>query len=179
MDETIGLVIGSVLVNSFGLLGNLIICVYGSSVIVIGPMLLAGFIAYWLRKYYMRSQIEVTRYEKSTNSPIVTGFISTISGLATIRAYQLSSNFTHRQTSSLDLNKRVRLTRAAMNSWFSVNLTYVSFMINMASIGYCLLSANSNPALAGLLMTYALTLSSDITKTTDRITLFESKLISL
>jgi len=66
-----------------------------------------------------------------------------------------------------------------MSSWFSVNLTYVSFMINMASIGYCLLSANSNPALAGLLMTYALTLSSDITKTTDRITLFESKLISL
>jgi len=62
MDETIGLVIGSLLLNGFGLLSNLIICIYGSSVLVLGPMLLAGFIAYWLRKYYMRSQIEVARF---------------------------------------------------------------------------------------------------------------------
>jgi len=37
----------------------------------------------------MKTQREVIRIEAKTNSPIVSGFISTIHGLATIRAYKV------------------------------------------------------------------------------------------
>jgi hypothetical protein len=79
----------------------------------------------------------------------------------------------------LDTNKRVRITKAGMDSWFSINLTYLSFFINMGSIGYCLLSDNTNASLAGLLMSYAINLSSDIINTTNNISSFEGKSISL
>ena len=55
----------------------------------------------------------------------------------------------------------------------------MSFFINMGSIGYCLLSSNTNASLAGLLMNYAINLSSDINTTTNNITQFESKIVSL
>jgi hypothetical protein len=98
--------------------------------------------------------------------------MSTISGLSSIRAYKMSGNFTSNQIKYLDINKRVRLTKVGMQSWFSVNLTYISFFINMGSIGYCLLSDNANASLAGLLMNYAINLSSDIINFTNTFTIF-------
>lgn len=88
--------------------------------------------------------------------------MSSISGLSTIRAYQKQGDFINRQIIFIDNNKRVRLNKAALESWFSISLTYLSFLVNMAAIGYCILSTNDNPSLAGLLMNYALNLSSDI-----------------
>jgi hypothetical protein len=62
----------------------------------------------------------------------------------------------------IDINKKVRLNKSALESWFSLTLTYLSFLISMTAIGYCILSSNDNPSLAGLLMNYAVGLSTDI-----------------
>ena len=91
----------------------------------------------------------------------------------------MTNEFTDKQMRSLDINKRVRLTKAGMESWFSINLTYLSFLINMVSIGYSILSDNPNASLAGLLMNYAITLSSTVINLTNDIAVFESKVISL
>ena len=37
----------------------------------------------------MKTKREVARFQKSTNSPVVSGFMSSISGLASIRAYKV------------------------------------------------------------------------------------------
>lgn len=66
-----------------------------------------------------------------------------------------------------------------MESWFSVNLTYLSFIINMASVGYCIFTDNTDAALAGLLMNYAVNLSSDIISVTNNFAIFQAKVISL
>jgi ABC-type multidrug transport system fused ATPase/permease subunit len=66
-----------------------------------------------------------------------------------------------------------------MESWFSVNLTYLSFIINMASVGYCIFTDNTDAALAGLLMNYAVNLSSDIISVTNNVAIFQAKVISL
>ena len=52
-------------------------------------MVVVAIAAGSLRNYYMKTQREAARYEKSTNSPIVSGFGSAVSGLATIRAYKM------------------------------------------------------------------------------------------
>ena len=49
----------------------------------------------------------------------------------------------------------------------------------MSAVGYCLLSSNNNASLAGLLMTYALSLSDDILFLTFTYAYFETKIISL
>jgi len=52
----------------------------------------------------------------------------------------MTQEFTNRQMIAFDHNKRVRLTKAGMDSWFSINLTYLSFVVNVIAIGYCLMS---------------------------------------
>ena len=76
------------LVSSFQLLGALAICIYTTTPFAIIPMIIVGYLANKLRKYYLKTSREATRFEKSTNSPVVSGFLSAISGLPTIRAYQ-------------------------------------------------------------------------------------------
>lgn len=76
------------LLGFFELVSVLIICVYASSALALVPMAIVGYLSNQVRRYYMRAQRELTRFEKSTNSPVVSGFISTISGLSSIRAYK-------------------------------------------------------------------------------------------
>ena len=90
LDEVMGYKVGNLLVNSFNLLGNLAICAYSSTPLIFIPIAVVAYVCFKFRLYYMKTQIEVARFEKSTNSPIVTGFISTISGLSSIRAYRMT-----------------------------------------------------------------------------------------
>lgn len=89
LDETIGYALGNCLTNLFSLIGTLSICIYGSTPFMIIPCVIIIFLCNKLRGYYMKTQREVIRIEAKTNSPIVSGFISTIHGLATIRAYKV------------------------------------------------------------------------------------------
>lgn len=79
----------------------------------------------------------------------------------------------------IDINKKVRLNKSALECWFSLSLTYLSFIVNMSAIGYCILSSNENASLAGLLMNYALSLSSDIIGFIMSIATFETKIVCL
>lgn len=111
LDEAIGFAFGGCFVNVFQLLGNLVICVYASTPIILAPM--AVFIAccFYLKAYYMRTQRECVRLENISNSPIVSGFSETINGLPTIRAYKLEAKFVDRQAGLVNTNKRNRLAR--------------------------------------------------------------------
>jgi ABC-type multidrug transport system fused ATPase/permease subunit len=110
----------------------------------------------------MRTQREVIRIEAKTNSPIVSGFVSAIHGLATIRAYQVESEFLEAQMRKIEINKGSRITREALESWFAFRLTMLSFCISVLSIGWAMLDTSISPALVGLLLSYAFTLNDDI-----------------
>jgi ATP-binding cassette subfamily C (CFTR/MRP) protein 1 len=59
----------------------------------------------------MKTQRECVRLDNITSSPIVSGFLSTINGIETIRAYNLEEKFLHMQIQKVDQNKRIRVTR--------------------------------------------------------------------
>jgi ATP-binding cassette subfamily C (CFTR/MRP) protein 1 len=142
-------------------------------------MIIVSIMAMQVRKYYMKTQRETVRYEKITNSPIVSGFMSSINGLSSIRAYKMQSFFLESQMVTTDKNKRVRLSKAGLENWFCNVLGFMSYLINMPCIGYCMLSNNTNPSLMGLLMVYALSLSDCMVSMTLSSAYFETKLVSL
>jgi ATP-binding cassette subfamily C (CFTR/MRP) protein 1 len=72
----------------FQIIGTLAICIYTTTPIALVPIVFVAYLSNKTRKYYLKTQREISRYEKSTNSPAISGFLSTISGLSTIRAYQ-------------------------------------------------------------------------------------------
>lgn len=105
----------------------------------------------------------MARFEKTTNSPVVSGFLSTISGLSTIRAYHKELEFSAWQFEYFDINKKVRLTKSGLKNWFANTLSYLCFLISMPCIAYCMFSSESDPSIIGLLMTYGLYLVFNVT----------------
>ena len=119
------------------------------------------------------------RLENITNSPIVSGFTSAVNGVGTIRAYNLEQEFLHNQIQKVDTNKRMRMGREALESWFSMRLAMLTFFINMSAIGYSILSNNQNAALLGLLLTYAMNLNEDIINSIFSYAYMETKMVSV
>jgi ATP-binding cassette, subfamily C (CFTR/MRP), member 1 len=179
LDETIMYSFLYLLISLFELLNTLTICVYTTSPLVVIPMLLIAYLANLLRKYYLRTQMEVSRFEKSTNSPVVSGLLSTISGLPTIRAYNKQTEFADLQYYHFDINKRVRLTKAGLENWFANALALLCFFINMPCIAYCMFSADNDSSVIGLLMTYALYLIFNVSGLVLSEADFETKLVSI
>ena len=114
LDETIGNALGNFLTNLFSLIGTITICIYGSTPSMATPTILVIFLCNRLRQYYMKTQREVLRIEAKSNSPIVSGFVSTINGLSTIRAYRVEEEFIDNQISKVEVNKGARITREAL-----------------------------------------------------------------
>lgn len=59
----------------------------------------------------------------------------------------------------------MRVSRGALQNWFALRLSLLSFFVNMSAIGYSILSNNENASLLGLLLTYAMNLNGDIINT--------------
>lgn len=55
----------------------------------------------------------------------------------------------------------------------------MSYIINISAIGYCLLSDQSNGALAGLLLAYAFTIDGNVTNLIYSLSNLETKMISV
>lgn len=166
------------LTNAFDLLGAFVICVYVTTPYVLIPIAVLSYSANLLRKYFLKTQREVTRFQQSTNSPVVSGLISTISGLSTIRAFKKESYFSEGQHNFYDVNKRVRLTKNGVKNWFANTLAYLCFMISMPCIAYCMFISEPDPAVMGLLMAYALTLTYNASRLILYQTDVETKLVS-
>lgn len=63
------------------------------------------------------------------------------------------------------MNKRNRITREALESWFSLRLAMLSFVINMGAIAYSIFNDNGNGSLAGLLLAYSLSINQNLVDT--------------
>ena len=142
--------------NVFDVIGTLAICVYSTSLLTLIPIVIVLYLANLMRKYYMKTQREVARYAKSTNSPVVSGFLSAIAGLSTIRAFKRERDFTTLQNADFDINKKVRLTESGLENWFANTLSILCFCISMPCIAYCMFGAKSDSSVIGLLMSYSL-----------------------
>lgn len=121
--------------------------------------------------------------ENISNSPIVSGFSETINGLPTLRAYELEQKFVERQTNLVNVNKRNRMTREAMESWFSQRLAWMSYFINITAIGYCIIASNYtnwiSGSMAGLLLAYAFSIDGNVIGLTYGLATLETKMISI
>ena len=88
--------------------------------------------------------------------------MSTISGLSTIRAFKNERLVSKTQMEYFDLNKTVRIDRSGLENWFSMNLAFLSFLIQLPVIAFSLFSPGTDPATMGLLMVYALKISKTV-----------------
>ncbi|GJY23507.1 multidrug resistance-associated protein 3 [Tanacetum coccineum] len=135
----------------------------------------------WLQQYYLPSAREMARLGGVCKGPVIQNFSETISGSTTIRSFDQQSRF---QDMNLKLNDdfaRPKFHAAAAMEWLGIRLdmlssfTFAAFLIFLISIP----EGTIDPSIAGLAVTYGLTLNTLQGWVVWTLTNLENKIISV
>ncbi|PKA64568.1 ABC transporter C family member 3 [Apostasia shenzhenica] len=131
--------------------------------------------------YYIVTARELTRLVGVRNAPIIQQFAETISGLATIRCFDKQLYFMSTNLQLIDAYLKPKFYNAAAMEWLCFRLDLLSSII----FAFCLAFLISlppgfiNPGVAGLAVTYGLTLSSLIAWVVWNLCYLENEIISV
>jgi len=105
----------------------------------------------------------MTRIETVTNSPILSNFGETLYGYTTIRCFNKQRDFIEKNHKLVDDNQNSYFWLESLNIWFSIRLQYISSLMMVVSLAFCIVYRHSTDATtAGLMLTYLLTLQGNI-----------------
>jgi ATP-binding cassette, subfamily C (CFTR/MRP), member 2 len=115
----------------------------------------------WLQLYYLPSAREMARLGGVCKGPVIQNFSETISGSTTIRSFDQQSRFQDMNMKLIDDYARPKFHVAAAMEWLGIRLdmlssfTFAAFLIFLISIP----EGTIDPSIAGLAVTYGLTLN--------------------
>lgn len=158
IDENLFRVITSFLSNTIKV-GFTLIIIVGSTWQFIFFIIPLGFIYKYYQKYYLASSRELRRLDSVSRSPIFAHFQETLSGVATIRAYNQMDRFTFLNRHNTDNNMRAYHPSVSANRWLAVRLEFIGSIIILGSSGLLIMTLRSGhvtPGLVGLSVSYAL-----------------------
>ena len=148
-DKTLGFSFYSFLTDFFCLVGDVVICMYGSSFYLFPLVVFFVSVSYQLQKRYQTLNRELVRlgktiFEKNGNfihliesiskSPVLSHYSQSINGLTTIRGYSVQQRFFSSHLHNLDENlKNLLLIQGSWN-WFSFRTSLVSLLLIIPTI---------------------------------------------
>ncbi|CAN6455577.1 unnamed protein product [Victoria cruziana] len=150
------------LLSAFVLIGIVSII----SLWVIMPLLILFYSAYL---YYQSTAREVKRLDSITRSPVYAQFGEALNGLSTIRAYKAYDRMAKINGKSMDNNVRFTLVNMSANRWLSIRLETLGGVMIWLIATFSVIQnqrASNQQAFAssmGLLLTYALNITSLLT----------------
>ena len=137
-----------------------------ASVASVAPYILAVVAPFipifvWLRRYYLTTSREVKRLDAVSRSPIYAFFSSTLSGLSTIRAFRVTSDFAQSFAAKVDHNTAAVFTFYTTIRWFGVRLDGICTLVVLATALLIVgLRDSISASEAGFALTYSLLLTS-------------------
>ncbi|KAM0933329.1 putative ABC-type xenobiotic transporter [Dioscorea sansibarensis] len=138
-------------------------------------------ICVWYQQFYIATARELTRLVGVRNAPVIQHFAETISGLTTIRSFNEESRFLLTSTQLLDAYLRPKFHNAGVMEWLCFRLDVLSSSVFAFSLAFLILipPAAINPGVAGLAVTYGLSLSSLLALVVWNTCNLENKIISV
>ena len=123
----------------------------------------AMYLALKIQNFYLSSSRELMRLESISRSPVVQNFTETVNGLSIIRAFGSERQFSLRNEDLLNKNTALYFYQQACNCWLGIALEIVSDIILTGSCLFIVSTRGSmNPGLAGVCLSYAITLPENI-----------------
>ncbi|KAJ2045828.1 hypothetical protein H4S04_005414 [Coemansia sp. S16] len=124
--------------------------------LVIAPVAISFF---YLKNYFLDTSRTLKRLDSIVRAPVYSGFIETLSGVSTIRAFGKSDKFMAKQLKMITAGSRCAYLTMSLNCWLSVRLEFMSAFIVFATamLGVIsLLYGRMDAGLVGLSLSYAL-----------------------
>ena len=115
----------------------------------------------YLRSIFTNVSRELKRLESTTRSPIYAQFSSTISGLSTVRSFNVSNSLINKYYTVSDDNYRTFSLFHAITRWFGMRLDFLTLLVVSSTVLiYAITKGSISPSLIGLSITYVLQLTS-------------------
>uniref|UniRef100_A0A7S3A6C5 Probable ATP-dependent transporter ycf16 n=2 Tax=Rhodosorus marinus TaxID=101924 RepID=A0A7S3A6C5_9RHOD len=163
IDSTLMQAIQGLLRQFLNLVGILVVIITGVPLFIL-PMLASGYFYYVAQDYYRKSSVDLRRLEAIVRSPLYNHFTETLDGLVTLRAYGQIWRAQKLNQEMVDLNALVSFGNLCANRWLSTRLELMSiglvFCVTLLSV---LGGKRLDPAFAGLMLSYALQLTTSLT----------------
>ncbi|KAJ4725239.1 ABC transporter C family member 3 [Melia azedarach] len=116
----------------------------------------------WCQQYYISSARELSRLVGVCKAPVIQHFTETISGSSTIRSFDQESRFRETNMKLIDGYSRPKFHIAGAMEWLGLRLDMLSSITFAFSLVFLFSIPKGviDPAIAGLAVTYGLTLNS-------------------
>ncbi|KAF2071736.1 hypothetical protein CYY_006941 [Polysphondylium violaceum] len=162
IDESIARTLGMFLNTFCQVFGSIIVIALVSPFIIIAMIPVAALF-YFIQRYYLNSSRELTRLEGVSRSPIYAHFSETLAGVTTIRAFQEAFRFSSENEKLLDDNQKCYYINISANRWLALRLEFLGACIVTSAVLYTVLASHHiDPGTAGLVITYALAITSNM-----------------
>lgn len=146
----------------FTVISIVVLCAYIVPYVLIA-MPFAFYFSLKIQNFYISSSRELMRLESMSRSPIVQHFSETISGANTIRAFAYQNKFTKKNEELINLNTSIYFQQQGCNCWLGITLEFVSdILLSVSSMIIVGARGYINAGLAGLCLSYAITLPENI-----------------
>ena len=140
---------------ALGVLGTIAAISYASPFFLLFVIPLAAI--YWyIQHIFVKTARQLKRLQSASRSPIYSHFSETLSGLPTIRAYNLEHRFMAENEEKLDFSQMSYQPNLVSNRWLSIRLEMLGNLIVLFAALFAVLGRDSlDPGVVGLSLTYA------------------------
>ncbi len=143
----------------FLLLSSAFVIIGSTPLALVAIVPLAG-VYYKLQRYYRASAREVNRLEAISHSPIYAHFSETLAATSTLRAFGCEKLFIQEIYRLVDQSQRALFTQLCIDRWLSLRIDIMGVVLVVTASVLAVLSRNSlAPGLAGLSITYAMSVT--------------------
>jgi ABC-type multidrug transport system fused ATPase/permease subunit len=139
-----------------------------------------GVIYYLVQKLYIPTSRQLRRIESTTRSPIYIHFSETLSGATSIRAYGTVDKFIQESNIRVDANHSSSYLAVITSRWLAIRLEFLGYSIIFINALYAVLSrGNLSPGVAGLTLSYAMTITRTLNNLVMATTNLETNIVSV
>lgn len=159
IDVTIRFNVRLLMIIALRSVTSLILISIGSvySIILIIPIVLLYFL---FQMFYISTSRQLKRIESTTRSPIYSHFTETILGTSSIKAFGVSHEFILESNHRVDVNNASFYTGFVSSRWLAIRLELLGFIVVLTASMVAVLSRGTiTPGIAGLSVTYSLTVT--------------------
>lgn len=179
VDVTIRFNVRLLLVVTLRSVTSLILISVGSvySLILLVPIVLLYFL---FQIFYVATSRQLKRVESVTKSPIYTHFTETITGTTSIRAYGVDQEFVLESNHRVDVNNSSVYIGFIASRWLAIRLEFLGFIVVLTTSLIAVLSRGSiSPGIAGLSVTYSLTVTNVLSFLVRTYSNYETNVVSV
>jgi ATP-binding cassette subfamily C (CFTR/MRP) protein 1 len=139
-----------------------------------------GVIYYLVQMLYIPTSRQLRRIESTTRSPIYIHFSETLSGATSIRAYGTVDKFIEESNIRVDANHSSSYPAVITSRWLAIRLEFLGYSIIFINALYAVLSRGKlSPGVAGLTLSYAMTITRTLNNLVMATTNLETNIVSV